>query len=139
MLVKRRQSFISVGKPVPGRLFKMIQDPTYTLYADEGEMLPPLQSISPERGSVSVLLEPVLSVMSVSALAGHCMREISNYRRGETGDERSCVELFRRATLQGDPSAGDTSRRTSVGLYMAGCGVIPTGRRQLALTVKRNM
>lgn len=83
----------------------MIQDPTYTLYADEGETLPPLQSLSPERGSVSVLLEPVLSVMSVSVLAGHCMREISNYRRGETDDERYCVELFRRATLQSDPSA----------------------------------
>jgi DNA-directed RNA polymerase specialized sigma24 family protein len=83
----------------------MIQDPTYTLCADEGEMLPPLQSISPERVSAPVPLEPVLGVMSVSMLAGHCMREISNYRRGETCDERYCLELLRRAMVHGDPSA----------------------------------
>jgi hypothetical protein len=83
----------------------MRQDPMSTRCADEGNMLPALQSISPERGSGSVPLEPALCVMSVSVLAGHCMREISTYRRGETEDERYCLESFRRATLQCDSSA----------------------------------
>jgi len=77
-------------------------------------MLPPLQSISPERVAVSVPLEPVLCVMSISVLAGHCRREISNYRRGETSDERYCVELLRRATVHCDPSAWEYVRSSSV-------------------------
>jgi hypothetical protein len=43
--------------------------------------------------------------MSISVLAEYCKREISNYRRGETCDERYCLELLRRATLQCDQSA----------------------------------
>jgi hypothetical protein len=81
----------------------MVLDPMYTLCADEIEILPPPQNISGT--SVFVALEPIPGVMSISVLAEHCKREISNYRRGETYDERYCLELLRRATLQCDQSA----------------------------------
>lgn len=45
------------------------------------------------------------SVMSLSALADHCMSELNNYRRGEPSDDRYGIELFRRALLQHDPLA----------------------------------
>jgi hypothetical protein len=81
----------------------MVHDSMYTLCADEIEILPPPQNIL--RTSAFVALEPIPCVMSISVLAEYCKREISNYRRGETCDERYCLELLRRATLQCDQSA----------------------------------
>ena len=75
----------------------------YISYANEVEILPPPRSISGV--SVSMVLEPIPAVMSESALAEHCKREINNYRQGKTSDERYCLELLRRATLQRDQSA----------------------------------
>ena len=87
----------------------MVHDPIYTLCADTIEILPPPQSISGT--SFFEALEPPPGVMSISALAEHCTREISNYRRGETYDERYCLELLRRATLQGDQFAWECLQR----------------------------
>jgi peroxiredoxin/DNA-directed RNA polymerase specialized sigma24 family protein len=42
--------------------------------------------------------------MSSSALADRCMREISNYRRGEACNDQYCLEMFRRAMLGQDDS-----------------------------------
>jgi len=44
-------------------------------------------------------------MMSASVLAGHCVEEMSNFRRGTTHNECYCLELFRRATLQDDQQA----------------------------------
>ncbi len=43
--------------------------------------------------------------MSVPALAACCLREINSYRRGETQDIPSCLELFHRARVQHDDDA----------------------------------
>src|SRR5437588_7885755 len=94
-------SFIWSEEPAPGRRFTMVHDLVYTLRADEVEILP-THSISGV--SVSMALEPIPAVMSESALAAHCKREINNYRQGKTSDERYCLELLRRATLQRDQS-----------------------------------
>ncbi len=40
--------------------------------------------------------------MSSSALADRCMREISNYRRGEACNDQYCLEMFRRAMQEQD-------------------------------------
>ena len=40
-----------------------------------------------------------------TALATKCLRELGNYQRSEPCDETYGLELFRRATLQGDPEA----------------------------------
>ena len=42
---------------------------------------------------------------SNAALATQCLRELGNYQRSEPCDETYGLELFRRATLQGDPEA----------------------------------
>ena len=80
----------------------MVHDLVYTLHADEVEILP-ARSISGV--SVPMELEPIPAAMSESALAERCKKEIDNYRRGNTCDERYCLELLRRATLQRDQSA----------------------------------
>jgi hypothetical protein len=43
--------------------------------------------------------------MSVSVLAEHCKREISDYRKGMSCNEQYVLELLRRATLQCDQDA----------------------------------
>jgi ribonuclease HI len=43
--------------------------------------------------------------MSIAALAEQCRRELNSYRPGEACDERHCLELLRRATVQGDQLA----------------------------------
>ena len=49
--------------------------------------------------------------MSVPALAARCLREISSYRRGETQDIPSCLELFHRARIQHDDVALEALRQ----------------------------
>ena len=76
---------------------------TYISRAGGVEVPSTLQSISPERPPAA--LESALSVMSASVLAEHCIEEMNNFRRGTTYHECYCLELFRRATLQGDQLA----------------------------------
>ena len=49
--------------------------------------------------------------MSVPALAARCLREINNYRRGETQDVPYCLELFHRAREQHDDVALEALRQ----------------------------
>jgi hypothetical protein len=49
--------------------------------------------------------------MSVPALAARCLREINSYRRGETQDIPSCLELFHRARIQHDDVALEALRQ----------------------------
>jgi DNA-directed RNA polymerase specialized sigma24 family protein len=46
-----------------------------------------------------------LDAMSLSVLAERCMNEISNYCRGVTSNDQYGVELFRRATVDGEDDA----------------------------------
>lgn len=56
-------------------------------------------------------LERQLRNMSIPALAARCRREINSYRRGETQDIPSCLELFHRAMTQHDGVALDVLRQ----------------------------
>src|SRR5215469_13722499 len=47
----------------------------------------------------------VSSALSTAALAEQCLLELSAYRRGEPCDEGYGLELFRRATVEGDAEA----------------------------------
>lgn len=47
----------------------------------------------------------LLRDMSVSALAEHCLTELTRYRRGASSQEQYGLELFRRAVTQRDPLA----------------------------------
>jgi hypothetical protein len=49
--------------------------------------------------------EAACDTQSVAALASRCLLELGNYQRGEPCNETYGLELFRRATLQGDPEA----------------------------------
>jgi hypothetical protein len=55
-------------------------------------------------------MERQLRNMSVPALAARCLREINSYRRGETQDIPSCLELFYRARVQDDDVALEALR-----------------------------
>jgi hypothetical protein len=59
--------------------------------------------------SLSEHLEP--AAMSLSALEEHSMREINNFWRGSAYNDRYCLEILRRATLQGDQRAWDCLQR----------------------------
>ncbi len=49
--------------------------------------------------------------MSVPAQAARCLREINSYRRGETQDIPSCLDLFHRARIQHDDVALEALRQ----------------------------
>ena len=53
----------------------------------------------------SLTLNQLCSEMNATELAAHCVRELNNYRRGESSTEMYSVELLRRATVQGDQDA----------------------------------
>jgi hypothetical protein len=64
------------------------------------------QSTPAEQSSpASLRRETACSTLTSAALAAHCLRELSNYRQGELCDEMYGLELFRRATVLGDPEA----------------------------------
>jgi len=74
--------------------------------ADDRDQSTAQQSLLIEQSSpVSLLPNPLCSEMSLLMLATHCLRELGKYRRGEPGTETYGVELFRRATIQGDQEA----------------------------------
>ena len=85
----------------------MMHNPIYKRFTDSAGQLAPPQNIPSERlSSMSLMLAaPTLSELSISALAKHCTREISNYRNGEPSNELYGLELFRRAIIQSDQDA----------------------------------
>jgi hypothetical protein len=84
----------------------MKQDTFDTSSIDEEEQAAALKNRSGEPSSpVSWLAEVACETQSVSELASHCLREIDNYRQGESYTDVYGVELVRRATVQGDQEA----------------------------------
>ena len=69
--------------------------------ADSMAQQNPLEQVSP----VSVKGEATCCTLGSAALAAQCLGELSTYRRGEPCTETYCLELLRRATVQGDPEA----------------------------------
>ncbi len=63
------------------------------------------QQLKHDTAQHSLASSPLYREMSASELAAHCVRELSNYRRGEPYTETYGVELLRRATVQGDQEA----------------------------------
>jgi hypothetical protein len=55
--------------------------------------------------------EGVRSALSNAALAQQCLLQLGAYRRDEPCDEASGLELFRRATVEGDPEAWEWVQR----------------------------
>lgn len=53
----------------------------------------------------SLTLNQSGSEMTITELAAYCVREINNFRRGESGSEKYSLELLRRATMLGDEKA----------------------------------
>jgi DNA-directed RNA polymerase specialized sigma24 family protein len=43
--------------------------------------------------------------MSLSVLSDRCMSEITNYGRGDASNDKYCLEIFRRAMIEGDNAA----------------------------------
>ena len=62
------------------------------------ELVRPMQAPPPPQSFL-------VSTLSISALADHCMHEINLYHQGVFQGDTYCVELFRRATLQDDQDA----------------------------------
>jgi hypothetical protein len=74
--------------------------------ADDGEPPAALERIPTEQSTPdSLLSSQMYSEMSVPVLAALCLRELSNYCQGEPCTETYAVELFRRATVQGNQEA----------------------------------
>ena len=53
----------------------------------------------------SLTLNQSGSEMTTTELAAHCVGEINNFRRGESGSEKFSFELLRRAIVQGEEEA----------------------------------
>jgi hypothetical protein len=74
--------------------------------ADEGEPSTAPGSTPAERSIPdSLMSSPMYSEMSDLSLAAQCQRELKNSRKGEPASETYAVELFRRATVQGNQEA----------------------------------
>lgn len=61
--------------------------------------------------SRTLLSEDSPGGMSVATLAARCMKEMDNYRRGEPSNEKYCLELLHRATVQRDALAWEVMQR----------------------------
>ncbi len=73
---------------------------------DDGETSTTPESVPPEQSSSYFFLSNLqCSEMSLPMLAGHCVRELNNYCKGELCTDVYGVELLRRATVQGDREA----------------------------------
>jgi DNA-directed RNA polymerase specialized sigma24 family protein len=84
----------------------MVYELRDTLCAEDGEPSIAQESTPSEQSSpVSLLSNSMCSEMSLPMLAAHCLRELDNYRRGAPAKDMFGIELFRRATIQGDPEA----------------------------------
>ena len=60
------------------------------------------QELLPEQAEPVLIRERASGTLSNSALAEQCLLELEAYRRGEPCDESYGLELFRRATVDGD-------------------------------------
>lgn len=83
----------------------MVHHVMYSHYIDGVDIRSPQRGISRGKPSYGENGESLPEAMSVAALAEACKREISRYRSGEVYDERYCLELLRRATVQNDSTA----------------------------------
>src|ERR1700719_847075 len=70
------------------------------------------------QGRLPDQLEPAIGrgerasgTLSTAALAEHCLQELAVYRRAEPCDESYGLELFRRATVEGDAEAWEWVQR----------------------------
>ena len=88
------------------RTVDIMHDTIDTFYTDKGEKPGTLQDTPCDR-SYRIRLESdtIYSMMSLPVLAEHGLREISNYRHGDPFNEQYGIELFRRATVQGEQEA----------------------------------
>ena len=84
----------------------MVHHIMYSHYSDGVDIRSPQRGASSERLSFFEESGELLpEAMSVTALAEAAKREISRYHGGEAYDQRYCLELLRRATLQNDSTA----------------------------------
>src|SRR5262245_34870183 len=82
--------------------------------ADEGVPSIAQEHIPTEQSTPSsVMSTPMYSEISVPALAAQYQRELSNDRQGEPYSETYAVELFRRATVQGNQEAREAWQAAS--------------------------
>ena len=66
----------------------------------------PIGLLQPQKKPTPVpTMSELLGAMSLPALAGRCMSEIDNYRRGEASNDEYCLEIFRRAMREHDDAA----------------------------------
>src|SRR5438093_3976088 len=64
------------------------------------------QELLPEQAEPAIRRREGASIaLSNAALAEQCLLELDAYRRGEPWDQASGLELFHRATVEGDPEA----------------------------------
>jgi DNA-directed RNA polymerase specialized sigma24 family protein len=74
--------------------------------ADDGEPSPAPEGDQASRSSpLSRMSNLLCCEMSVPVLVAHCLKELSNYRRGEPCTDVYGVELLRCATVKGDQEA----------------------------------
>jgi hypothetical protein len=74
--------------------------------ADDGEPSTAPEGDQASRSSpISLMSNPLCCEMSVPVLAAYCLKELSNYRRGEPCTDVYGVELLRCATVKGDQEA----------------------------------
>ena len=84
----------------------MVYDLMDTGCAEDGEPSNVAEDIPAERFSpVSILPNSLCCEMSLPELAAQCLRELGNYRRGETCTDAYGLELLHRATFQDNQEA----------------------------------
>lgn len=69
---------------------------------DGGQLTAKLSTLAEESSAAALRREATCRTLSVAALAAQCLEEIDTYHRGNPCDETYSLELFRRATTQGD-------------------------------------
>lgn len=74
-------------------------------------MIPTLPEQMMSERRLELLCEGARSALSNAALAQQCLLQLAAYRRGEPCDEAPGLELFRRATVEGDPEAWEWVQR----------------------------
>ena len=77
------------------------------------------QGLQQDKKQHSLTLNQSSSEMNASELAAHCVGELNNFRRGESGTETYSVELLRRATVQGDQEAWSWIQQCFSGLVLS--------------------
>jgi hypothetical protein len=84
----------------------MKRDAFDTSSVDAEEQRAALQSTTIELSTpASSFNEATCEAMSIPALAAQCSREIDNFRRGEPWTDKYCLELLKRAIVQGEREA----------------------------------